>query len=123
LSDQFYPSHHDRGDDRERSTGARQAAEALFKPKGQSIESLARETAPVGEAVHKPRVLAVSAPALVPHEGPKAMTTATPATTRIIPAAQFARIRAWVKYGMTIAQVAEVYGVTTGEIERVLRTV
>jgi hypothetical protein len=30
------------------------------------------------------------------------------------------RIRAWVKYGMTAAQVAQVYGVAVSEIERIL---
>jgi hypothetical protein len=40
-----------------------------------------------------------------------------------IPASQLARIRTWVKYGMTAAQVAEVYGVPASEIERALRKV
>ena len=38
-----------------------------------------------------------------------------------IPGSQFARIRALVKYGMTASQVAEVYKVAVGEIERILR--
>jgi len=38
-----------------------------------------------------------------------------------IPRSQFARIRAWAKYGMTVGQVAEVCGVAVGEIERILR--
>jgi hypothetical protein len=38
-----------------------------------------------------------------------------------IPRSQFARIRTWVKYGMTAAQVAGVYGVAVGVIERILR--
>jgi hypothetical protein len=41
--------------------------------------------------------------------------------TSEIPSSQFARIRAWVKYGMTAAQVAGVYGVAVGVIERILR--
>jgi transposase-like protein len=32
-----------------------------------------------------------------------------------------ARIRTWVNYGLTISQVAEVYGVAVGVIERILR--
>ncbi|HEY6394037.1 MAG TPA: hypothetical protein VIX12_01395 [Candidatus Binataceae bacterium] len=44
-----------------------------------------------------------------------------PQTTREIPRSQFARIRAWVEYGMTVAQVADVYGVAVGKIERILR--
>jgi hypothetical protein len=30
-------------------------------------------------------------------------------------------IRALTKYGMTVSQVAEVYGIAVGEIERILR--
>jgi len=40
--------------------------------------------------------------------------------TSAIPRAHFARIRSWVKYSMTIAQVAEVYRTHVGEIERIL---
>jgi len=39
---------------------------------------------------------------------------------REIPRSQFGPIRAWVKYGLTAAQVAQVYGVPASEIERVL---
>jgi hypothetical protein len=38
-----------------------------------------------------------------------------------IPVSKFAHIRALVKYGMMVSQVAEVYGVAVGEIEHVLR--
>ena len=38
-----------------------------------------------------------------------------------IPSSQFGRIRAWAKYGMTAAQVAAVYGVAVGVVERILR--
>jgi hypothetical protein len=34
---------------------------------------------------------------------------------------QLARIRTLVRYGMTTRQLAEVYGVAVGEIERILR--
>jgi hypothetical protein len=40
---------------------------------------------------------------------------------REIPQSQFARIRTLAKYGMTVLQVAQVYGVAVGEIERILR--
>jgi hypothetical protein len=40
---------------------------------------------------------------------------------RAIFRSQFARIRALAKYGMTVAQVAEVYGVAVGDVERILR--
>ncbi len=38
-----------------------------------------------------------------------------------IPAPQFGRIRALTSYGMTQAQVAELYGVSVDEIERIVR--
>ena len=37
-----------------------------------------------------------------------------------IPVSQFARIRTWVKYGMTASDVAQVYGVAVEEIECIL---
>ena len=37
-----------------------------------------------------------------------------------IPRSQFARIRALVKYGMTVAQVAAVYEIAVGDVERIL---
>ncbi len=40
---------------------------------------------------------------------------------REIPRLQFARIRTWMNYGMTVAQVADLYGAAVGEIERILR--
>ena len=40
-----------------------------------------------------------------------------------IPRSQFARIRTWVKYGMTAAQVAQVYGVAVADIEHILRKI
>jgi hypothetical protein len=47
--------------------------------------------------------------------------TEAPPGKAVIPAAHAVRIRAWLKYGMTMAQVAEMYGVAAGEVERVLR--
>jgi hypothetical protein len=42
-------------------------------------------------------------------------------TMREIPRSKFARIRGLVKYGMTVSQVAKVYGVAVDKIERILR--
>jgi hypothetical protein len=39
---------------------------------------------------------------------------------RKIPASQFGRVRALASYGMTWAQVAELYGVGIDEIERII---
>ena len=38
-----------------------------------------------------------------------------------IPRSQFARIRVWAEYGMSVAQVAAVYRVAVGAIERILQ--
>jgi hypothetical protein len=66
-------------------------------------------------------VLPISPLALVPYEEVVAPVDPAPRTTRQIPRSHHARIRTWVNYGMTIPQVAEVYGVAVGVIERVLR--
>jgi hypothetical protein len=49
--------------------------------------------------------------------------TPPPSARSTIPASQVARMRVWMKYGMTVSQVAEVLGVSAGEVERVLRQV
>jgi hypothetical protein len=41
---------------------------------------------------------------------------------REIPVSQFGRIRALTKYGMTQAQVADLYEVTIDEIDRIIRS-
>ena len=110
----------DRGNSREQSTSARQAAEALFTPKLQRVEPTVREAAPAGEAVRKPRVLAVATAVPVQHDEPDAPISAHPPMKPVIPTAHVARIRACLKYGMTAAQLAEMYGVAAGEVERVL---
>jgi hypothetical protein len=113
---------HPGDDDRERVTRARQTAEALFAPKPQVAEpTVSGSLAPAGPSVRKPRVLGIASPA---PSRPEAVEPAVSAERRIkptIPASQFARIRSWVKYGMTPAQVAEVYGVSVGDVERVIR--
>jgi hypothetical protein len=44
-----------------------------------------------------------------------------PLAPREIPRSQFPRIRTLVRYGMKVAQVAEVYGAALGDIERIIR--
>jgi len=56
---------------------------------------------------------------LVCHDEPESLVAPAP-PAREIPPSQFARIRTLAKYGMTVAQVAQVYGVAVGEIERIL---
>ena len=113
-----------RGDDRERITRARrQAAEALFTSKPPVSELLAPESpTPADQSTRKPRVLGIISPA--PPVGQQVVEASVslvePPSTPAIPRSQFARIRALVKYGMTVAQVAKVYGAAVGEIDRIL---
>ncbi len=90
-------------DDRERRAQARQAAEALFAQKPAVVEPLADAPTPLaqGEPID-----AAASRDLGPTE---------------IPTTHLARIRTWVRYGMTMPQVAAVYGVEVDEIRRILR--
>jgi hypothetical protein len=113
-----------RSDDPEQITRARQAAEALFtsKPPPVSKPSVPEALTPTDQSVRKPRVLQIVSPAApVRHEKLETPVNPEPPAAREIARAQFARIRTLVKYGMTVAQVARVYGVCVGEIERILR--
>jgi len=65
-------------------------------------------------------VLGISSAVPARHEELEIPVRPEAQTTREIPRAQFARIRTWVKYGMTVSQVAKVYGAAVGEIERIL---
>jgi hypothetical protein len=114
--------HPRRGDDRERITSARQAAEALFTPKRQPVELSASDPAPSAERpARKPRVLPILSPAPVRNEEVAAPVDPEPRTTRQLPRSEHARIRTLVEYGLTTSQVAEVFGVAVGAIERILR--
>jgi hypothetical protein len=114
--------HSVRGDDRERMTSARQAAEALFTPKRQVTEQPVPDSVPPAElSARKPRVLSALPPAPSRHDQAEAPASSEERMTTEIPRSQFARIRVWTEYGMTAAQVAAVYGVAVGVIERILR--
>jgi len=109
-------------DDRERVTRARQTAEALFAPKLQVAESTVSGSLPPGDPpARKPRVLGISAPPAARREEVEPPVSAEQRIMPEVPPSQFARIRSWVKYGMTPAQVAKVYGVSAGDIERIIR--
>ena len=109
---------HLRSDDRQQITRAREAAEALFRPKRPIIEPEAPPS--VDSSARKPRVLTI-VPAAPVHAEREATVSPKQRMTPEIPRSQIVRIRAWVKYGMTVGQVAEVCGVAVGEIERILR--
>jgi hypothetical protein len=113
-----------RGDDREQITRARQAAETLFtsKPPPVSTPTIPASLTTTDRSTRKPRVLPILSPAApVRHEEHETPAAPEPQTTREIPRSQFVRIRTLVKYGMTVAQVAKVYGVAADEIARILR--
>jgi hypothetical protein len=111
-----------RDDDRERVARARQTAEALFAPKLQVAEpTVSGSLPPADPPARKPRVLGISSPAAAPHEVVEPPISADQRIMPEVPASQFVRIRSWVKYGMTPAQVAKVYGVSAGDIERIIR--
>ena len=115
------PQPYPRGDDRERITRARQAAEALFTAKPPVSAPSVPDTPPAEQTARKPRVLGIVPTAPVRVEEVEAPVSPEQQSPRAIPRAQFARIRALVKYGMTVAQVAEVYGVAAGDVERIIR--
>jgi len=84
--------HLPRGDDRERITSARQAAEAIFTPKRQPAEPSATDPVPSAERpARKPRVLAILSPAPVRNEEVVAPVNSEPRTTRHIPRSHHAR--------------------------------
>jgi len=122
LFDRSFQQSHDRAGDRERNTNARQAAEALFAPRRPPPEQPRRAASTLAdEPVRKPRVLSVSSTAPHPRQERLAASTGpTEQATPKIPKSQFARIQAWRRYGMTVQQVADVYGVAVSEIERIL---
>ena len=111
---------HFANDDRERIMQARQAAEPLFTKPQVGTPSVS-EVDPTAKTARKPRVLPIISPLVpvLPDESETAVVLAPPVGE--IPRSQLARLRAAVKYGMTIAQVAQVCGVSVAEIERILR--
>jgi hypothetical protein len=108
-----------RGDDRERISKARQAADALFT--SPVCGSSDRDSLPTDQSARKPRVLAIAPAASVHRDDVETPVIPEPQAMREIARSQFGRIRTLVKYGMTVAQVAEVYGAAVDEIERILR--
>jgi hypothetical protein len=112
---------HPRGEDREPITRAREAAEALFTPKPSANPPSIRERA---SETRKPRVLQMISAAPPNGDDAHEATLVPPAPSgREIPRAEFARIRTWMKYGMTAVQVAQIYGVAITDIERILRKI
>ena len=118
-------------DDRAQVTRAREAAEALFRP-----NKVERTEAPTSTSVAAPPTEhpAPRAPRIIPMpstvpvtEGTVARSTdSRPKSRRAairraeVPASQHDRVRALAGYGMTVDEVAELYGVQVGVIERIV---
>ena len=120
LSTRHHQPPQPRGDDRERISKARQAAEALFTSQSPVSGPSDPDSPPADQSARKPSVLAIAPMAPVRRDDVETPIIPEPQATREIARPQFARIRTLVKYGMTVAQVAEVYGVAVSEIERIL---
>ena len=109
--------------DHEEINTARQVAEALFAPKRRVAEPAAPATASTADqTTRKPRILSAVRVQPTPVKSAEVTGDRTPPKpVAKIPASHLGRIRAWLRYGMTKAQVAEVYRVTAGDIERMLQ--
>jgi hypothetical protein len=118
---------------REHIRSAREAAEALFRPKEALRTAADQATAPVQHVssipesgpVHKPRILA-ALQAKVPDSQPEpSAPSGSPEKAKAprrkrVPIPQHARVRMLLTYGMTLEQVAELYGVTVEAISNVM---
>jgi hypothetical protein len=116
---------------REKINHAREAAEALFKfkPGQQTRHAAAPDVASSAEHEprRQPRIFMI--PPQLPMKAEKVEARVEPspicrtpvASRKIdeIPASQLGRVRALTNYGMTRVQVAELYGVAVGEIDRI----
>ena len=102
----------------------RKAAEALFSPKRQITEqSVFSDTPPADQAAPQTARAKHRAGGANPSRGVRISGHPRAADDARDPAVAIrARIRTLVKYGMTVAQVAELYGAAVGEIERISRT-
>ena len=110
--------------ERENINRARQAAEALFRPKRPVSTPAARSVSPpTDEVPRKPRILRAIEVQPDRFVGAPQSEEREPAGARQqIPASHLARIQVWMEYGMTVRQVAQVYGVKARDINRILET-
>ena len=121
--------------DREKIDRARKNAEDLFKPRLQhgpvDATAPAENSVPSTESQPRRQPRIFSVPPAAPMKAAEVEPPTQPKPTRrqrtvrretrTIPASQFGRIRALTSYGMTQAQVADLYGVSLDEIERIVR--
>jgi membrane-bound lytic murein transglycosylase B len=118
---------------REQLRTAREAAEALFAPRRQvassGTTSIRAEAPPAGTPAgsRKPRFLSAAPAAAVPARPAEAPPAATPRRAisddqkeRAIPKSAYGRLRTLVTYGMTIEEVADLYGVPARMVEGIV---
>ena len=120
MPDRPQQQHQFRGDDREQSMSARQAAEALFTPKAEIAEQPVSEPSQAPRS-RKPRVLSILPPAPVHQKTADAPVSPEQPAAPEIPVKKRARVRTLVKYGMSVSHVADLYRVPVETIERILR--
>jgi hypothetical protein len=125
---------HSAGDpnNRDKVNRARQAAEQLFKPapvnSEQDLPSPSGNNSAPGEPQRRqPRIFTMPPRVAVntePEGSAKPKPAPRPAVARrraaIVPPSQFGRVRALATYGMTLEEVADLYGVAVEEIARIL---
>jgi hypothetical protein len=113
---------------------AREAAEALFKPRRSQLPIQTPTAAPNGAAAseqpvpRQPRIFTTTPDAIIDEDQREAAVTSKRKARRTshtheaqtIGRSDYGRIRALVQYGMTPEQVADVYGVPIGRIERIV---
>ena len=119
---------------REKTERARRAAEDLFKPA--KPNAAAEQPAPAANGTaaieppprRQPRIFVVPprtapSPAAETSGGRQSIRrkTAGDRKAAAVPHSQMGRVRALTSYGMTRAQVADLYGVSVDEIERIIR--
>ena len=99
-----------RGDDRAQTISARQAAEALFKPKPAVSEPSVFASAESVKA-RIPRVLPALPPATIRRETVDTPAVLEQSTAPVVPVKKLVRLRTLLKYGMTVSQLADLYSV------------
>jgi hypothetical protein len=125
----------DERNSREKISRARQAAEDLFKPARPGADAEPTGPAPNGSAPHEPEPrrqprIFTAPPRLPPNPKVEPPVVAPPIrqraiakqSTRTVPPSQIGRVRTLATYGMTPMQVADLYGVTVAEIDRILKS-
>jgi hypothetical protein len=125
----------DERNSREKISRARQAAEDLFKRAQPDADAESTGSMPNGHAPHEqeprrqPRIF-IAPPRLPPSPRVEPPVATPPirqravakSPTRSVPPSQIGRVRTLATYGMTPLQVADLYGVTVAEIDRILKS-